>query len=368
MRKRFFGINKNNTKSQKECKNKGEAKTLGFWEFLGNFGTIVSPFVSFCLFTHGSMNSMEFALLLLVIIVGFCVLAYLLLRSKSGSPELVELVRILQSGSREDRNALNTRLDSASRAIAELSKSVGEMSEIGRNMKELQEFLKSPKIRGNVGEQVLKELLLQSLPKNSFNLQYAFRSGEKVDAAIKTSAGIIPIDSKFPMENFQKMASAKTESEKDFHSKAFEKDIRVHIDVISKKYINPDEGTIDYALMYIPSEAVYYEIVNNVALFNYAGRKKVLPVSPTTFYAYLKVIFMSFEGQKVEARAREILRALSSIYKDYEKVEEGLNVLNKHITNASNTMSNVVLGFGQLGQKIRNTKSLDQGEERKLEQ
>ncbi len=258
---------------------------------------------------------------------------------------------------------LNERLDNAARVISQVQKNIGEMSEIGRGMKDLQEFLRSPKLRGNIGEQVLKELLGQMLPKQSFHLQYTFKSGVIVDAAIKTSAGIIPVDSKFPMENFRAMAGAKDEAEKKAREKEFINDVKKHVDDISRKYILTDEGTIDYALMYVPAEAVYYEIVNNTEIFDYAGRKRVLPVSPTTFYAYMKAILMSFEGQKIEARARQILSTIRAVQKDYNKVDENLGVLNRHLQNAYNQMSNVLSGFTLLGQKLTSTQAL--GEETK---
>lgn len=286
------------------------------------------------------------------------------------SDELLEIIKMLQTGSKEDRKvlldslqkntqSLNERLDNAARVISSVQKNIGEFSEIGRGMKDLQEFLRSPKLRGNVGEQVLKEMLGQFLPKQSFYLQYAFKSGDKVDAAIKTSAGIIPVDSKFPMENFRKMinepASTKGYGEA---KKEFERDVKEHIDAISKKYILTEEGTIDYALMYIPSESVYYEVANNQDLFDYAQGQRVLPVSPTTFYAYLRAILMSFEGQKIEAKAREILSSLRAIQKDYTKVEDNIGVLQKHLNNAYNMMSAVISSFGQLGQKIVSTQTL----------
>ena len=288
--------------------------------------------------------------------------------SQKPNEELLKIVNLLQEGSKEDRKvllgslqentrSLNERLDNAARIIMDVKKNVGEMSEIGRSMRDLQEFLKSPKLRGNIGEQVLKELLSQMLPKNSFHLQYAFKSGEKVDAAIKTSGGIVPIDSKFPMENFRKMTESEG-GEKERASRDFVNDVKAHIRSISKKYINTAEGTIDYALMYIPSESVYYEIVNNADLFEYAGKARILPVSPTTFYAYMKAILMSFEGQKIEGQARQILASLRAIKNDYQKVDENLNVLQKHLSNATNMMASVFTGFSQLGQKIINVSLL----------
>ena len=114
-------------------------------------------------------------------------------------------------------------------------------------------------------------------------------------------------------------------------------------------------GTIEFAFMFIPSEAVYYEVVNNNDLFDYGGSKRVLPVSATTFYAYMKAILMSFEGQKIEDRAREILAAIRAIQKDYNKVEDNLGVLGRHIQNAYNQMSNVFSSFTLLGQKLTST-------------
>lgn len=258
----------------------------------------------------------------------------------------------------QNTRALNERLDNAARVIARVQKNIGEMSEIGRSMKDLQDFLKSPKLRGNIGEQVLKELLSQMLPKQSFHLQYTYKSGVTVDAAIVTASGIIPVDSKFPMENFRRLSAANSLAERQAAQKEFIKDVKKHIRDISSKYILTEEGTIDYALMYIPSEAVYYEVVNSPELFEYSGLKGVLPVSPMTFYAYMKAILMSFEGQKIEARAKQILASIRAIQKDYSKVEDNLSVLGRHINNAYNQMTNVVTGFTQLGQKITSTQAL----------
>ena len=296
-------------------------------------------------------------IIITVIILGFVILGYLIDKRQKPSNELLEYLKTTNVRLNEQGKSFNERLDNAAKVIGEVQKNLGEMSEIGRGMKELQEFLNSPKLRGNIGEQVLKELLSQMLPKQSFHLQYTFKSGEKVDAAIKTSAGIIPVDSKFPMENFRKIQT-EIETEKKQARKGFERDVRKHIDDISRKYILTEEGTIDYALMYVPSEAVYYEIVNNQDLFDYAGEKRVLPVSPTTFYAYMKAILMSLEGQKIETQAREILSALRAIQKDYGRVGENLGVLQKHLTNAYNMMSSVFSSFTQLGQKITSTQNL----------
>jgi len=306
-------------------------------------------------------------LLLAFIIIALAIAIWLILKRLGEIKELSrpdetlkEWVKSQQQSSQSMSRSINERLDNAARVIGQVQRNIGEMSEIGRGMKDIQEFLRSPKLRGNIGEQVLKELLAQMLPKNSFFLQHTFKSGVKVDAAIKTSAGIIPVDSKFPMENFRKMVGAQNEAEKKVAEKEFVKDVKKHIDDIANKYILTEEGTIDYALMYLPSETVYYEVVNNTELFDYGGGKRVLPVSPTTFYAYLRAILMSFEGQKIEQRASQILASLKAIQKDYSKLEDNLGVLGKHVQNAYNQMNNVSSGFNQLGQKISSTQSLGQ--------
>jgi len=264
------------------------------------------------------------------------------------------MVRTLQENSRQ----LNDRLEKASVVIQGVGKEVGQMSEIGRNMKELQEFLKSPKLRGNIGEQILKDLITQVFPKNTFSLQYQFHSGEKVDAAIKTDGGILPIDAKFPMENFQKMAKAKTEDEIKQFRKEFVRDIKRHIDTIAKKYILPEEGTMDFALMYIPSETVFYELVSMDDLIEYARIQRVYIVSPSTLYAHLQTILLSFEGKKIETQSKEVFKILRAMQIDYEKVDESLDVLGKHIGNASNQYMNVNKGFSLLGQKLSSVKHI----------
>ncbi len=313
---------------------------------------------------------MDSSLLILsvILIIGFGIVIYLISKKNSSSDStLLEWLKSMDKRLDNNSQQLNSRLDKAAEVIAGVQKNIGEMSEIGRSMKDLQDLLKSPKLRGNIGEQVLKELLSQMLPKSSFHLQYSFKSGSIVDAAIKTEAGIIPIDSKFPLENFRKLSKAESETDKKIFEKEFISDVKKHIDAISGKYILTDEGTIDYALMYVPSEAIYYEIVNNSALYDYAAGKRVLPVSPMTFYAYLRSILIGFEGQKITKQAQEILAGIRSIQKDYEKVREGIEVLGKHVTNSYNMMNQVNTGFEKLGVKIKTTGSLKHLDDKLIE-
>ncbi|MCL4353859.1 DNA recombination protein RmuC [Patescibacteria group bacterium] len=316
-------------------------------------------------------------LLLATLIIGtFLILFYFINKkisdiSKNDDKSLIEWLKTMQSSLdnssttmvrtlQENSKQLNERLDKAASVIGEVNKEVGQMSEIGRNMRELQEFLKSPKLRGNIGEQVLKDLISQMFPKNSFNLQYEFKSGEKVDAAIKTDAGILPIDSKFPMENFQKMTRAQDKTERETYQKEFIKDIKKHIQSISKKYILPNEGTMDFALMYIPSESVYYELVNLPDVMDFAKSERIYPVSPSTLYAHLQTILLAFEGKKIESKSKEIVALLRGLQNDYSKVDENLGMLGKHLNNATLQLSNVSIGFSTIGQKLQSTKHLEE--------
>jgi DNA recombination protein RmuC len=250
--------------------------------------------------------------------------------------------------------------------FASVQKSIGEFSEIGRSMKELQEYLTSPKLRGNIGEHVLKELLAQNFPKSSYKLQYHFKTGSIVDAVLITSQGLISIDSKFPIDTFKKIARATNKDEITSIKKDFERDVKKHVDDISRKYILAEEKTVDYALMYVPSESIYYELINNEAVFDYAGANRVLPVSPMSFYAYIKAILISFEGEKIETKAKEILKILQAIKKDYQKTDEALSVLNKHVINAYNQSSQVTKSFSSLGQKLDSTNLMAVDKEEKL--
>lgn len=248
---------------------------------------------------------------------------------------------------------MNTRLDKAAEVISAVQKELGSMSEIGRGMKDLQDFLRSPKLRGNIGEQILKDLLEQMLPNANYSLQYTFKTGDRVDALLYVEEGSIPVDSKFPMENFNAIIKADIQKERDVAKANFINDVRKHIRDISSKYILPQEGTVDFALMYIPSEAIYYEVVvNNPELGKYSWEKRVLPVSPNVFYSYLKAILIGLEGKKVESRAREILSAIRSIKEDAGKFSESLRVMTKHISNAKNSAEDVNRNFEHLENRI----------------
>lgn len=254
---------------------------------------------------------------------------------------------------------MHERLDNAARVIGQVNKELGQVQEMGRQMKDLQDFLKSPKLRGNIGEQILKDLLSQYFPQNYFDLQYKFKTGQIVDAILKTDQGIIGIDSKFPLENFQKMAKAELAAERKLFLHEFIKDVKKHIRDISRKYILPEEGTIDFAIMYVPSEAIYYEIIRSEEdLHVCAQENKVLIVSPNSFFYFLKVILMGMQGKKIEEASKKIFVALQAINKDSERMGEDLNVMNTHLTNAVGAMQRVNNNYVKLNSKIDQVKLL----------
>lgn len=313
----------------------------------------------------------ETILIVFIIVLGFSVLGYLIrkwsLETKQKPDELVsQLLKSFDSRSHEQakeirdlNKVLNERLDNAARVISAVQKNIGEFSEIGRSMRDLQDFLKSPKLRGNIGEEVLADLISQMFPKNSFFLQFAFKSGVRVDAAIKTDAGILTIDAKFPMESYQRMVKGETETERAAAKKEFIRDVRGHVQTISEKYILPDEGTLDFALMYVPSEPVFYELVQISEITSFAKRQRVYPVSPTTLYAHLQTILLSFAGKQMEQKSKEVFKLLRAMAVDYEKMEGTLHVLGKHVTNAYNQMGQVSQGFVRFGQKLKATHAID---------
>lgn len=319
--------------------------------------------------------SQELLFVLLIVVTGFIALFYFLNKKLEGGKNSLDnntIVEWLKSNQdlvgqnnknitdtlQQNTRDINDRLDRAAKVIGDLQKEAGEFSQVSRSMKELQEFLKSPKLRGNLGEEVLRDLLAQVFPKEAIFLQYQFKSGNKVDAALKTDAGILPIDSKFPMENFIKMAKEEKAEDREQAKREFARDVKRHIDAISKKYILPEEGTVDFAIMYVPSESVYYEIVNLTEVMAYSRTCRVYPVSPTTLYAHLRVILLSFEGKRIEQQAKMVLSSIRAVQKDYEKTENILSVLGRHLTNAYNSMSTLSSSFTQLGQKISSTRNL----------
>ncbi len=301
-------------------------------------------------------------LIITLIILGFAITIYFLnrrLRDLTDKQKNDQGVLLLNQSLQGMQQNISERLDRAAQVIGQVNKELGSMREIGHQMQSLQDFLKSPKLRGNIGEQILQDLLEQYFSKKHFELQYRFRSGERVDAILKTSEGIIPIDAKFPLESFQRYLAAKDETEQKQLFKECVKSVKNRIDEINKKYILPEEGTVDFAIMYIPSETVYYEIIRSPeSIDDYAREKRVHFVSPNSFYYFLRIVMVGMRGQQIQEEAKKMVEILSAIQKDSEKLGEVLGVATTHITNAKNAIDRANNDYNKLTGKIDQIKLL----------
>lgn len=253
----------------------------------------------------------------------------------------------------ESRERIDTRLDKAGEVFRGMENRMGKMEEVSRRMLEigkdisgLQQILKAPKLRGNFGEELLGDLLAQMLPQETYSLQHGFQNGERVDAVIKTAQGLVPIDAKFPLENFQQVMLAGNDEDRKAARKKFMTDVRKHIDDIASKYIVPSEGTFEFALMYIPAENVYYEIITKdlnageeKSIVFHALKKKVIPVSPNTFYAYLQTILLGLRGMQVEKKSAEILKELTRFRAELLHFRSEFGVVGKHLKDAVNSFA-----------------------------
>ncbi len=254
--------------------------------------------------------------------------------------------------------AVNERLDNAGRVIAQLTKELGGVSQIGPDIRRLTETLTSPKLRGNFGEEILENLLTDVFPKELCKFQYRFKNGEVVDAALQVGEVLIPIDSKFSMENYRLYKEAKTDESAETMKKAFLKDVKKRIDEIHKKYILPTEGTLDYAFMFIPSEGVYMEVAENLDAQAYARSKKVVVVGPNTLNINLRAILVSLRGQQIGKAAQQVLAAINGIKQESDKFGKMLDTMANHVKNTNNSMGTLVDGYSKLRTQIGNAANL----------
>lgn len=286
------------------------------------------------------------------------------LTQQSLEQRIVALDQRLSAGLNTVHQSMTTSLASTAqtmqnvdRQLIDLKASSAQMLEVGRNIGELQDILKPPKMRGGFGELLLENLLTQMVPQN-YEMQHRFRNGEMVDAVVHLGNGMVPVDSKFPMESFNKVMGAETEEERLPLRRAFLRDVRTHVDAVAK-YIAPDEGTFEFALMYIPAEGVYYEtffrdekLDEKESAWTYAMDRRVIPVSPNSFYAYLQAVVLGLNGLRVEERAREIINHLSRIESEYDRFREEFEVLGGHIGRAKAKYDEVDKHVGRLGDRL----------------
>lgn len=279
------------------------------------------------------------------------------------STRLDERLKESHSMSERTHKTVGDRLDNAAKAVADVKGQLAQLTEgtkrifeVGKDISSLQEILRTPKLRGNLGELFLGDLLGQIFPKEHFTLQHRFKSGAIIDAIIHLRDGLlVPVDAKFPLENFKRVIESGEEEEKRMR-KVFSGDVKKHVDDIASKYILPDEGTFDFALMYIPAENVYYEVIvrdqEEKSISQYAISKRVIPVSPNTFYIYLQALVMGLKGLQIEKNAKIILSNLSRLSSDMDRFGKDFELVGTHLGRAQSSYSLSEKRWGQFKEKV----------------
>jgi DNA recombination protein RmuC len=238
--------------------------------------------------------------------------------------------------------------------IGRLEAATKNMIDIAKDISNLQELLRPPQPKGKIGETILGNMLLEVFGdhKEFYEFQYQFKNGSTVDAVIRIGKNLVPIDAKFPIESFRRILEAKDEKEKDTFKREFSQTIRKKIDDISSKYILPDEGTFNFVLMYIPAEAIYYQIIKDDSIFSYSLSKKVIPVSPNSFFPYLQVICQGLKGLVVERNAQRILANLARLKGELDRFKGDFEILGRHIFNARQKFDDAERRLGRFEEKL----------------
>lgn len=320
------------------------------------------------------------ALVVVLLIVVVAVVAFVLWETRESrrtlesqlSAQRGELVQNLSSA----QQALQQRIDGIdSRLDKSLTSSVATMDnirkelegvrnsadrilEVGQNISSLQDILSPPKLRGGFGEMLLERLVAQILPQANYSFQHRFRSGEAVDAVIHLGPSLVPVDAKFPMESFNRVLAATSDEERTKLRRDFVRAVRGHVDDVAK-YIRPDEGTFDFALMYIPAENVYYETIvksepdaKAESLQEYALQRMVIPVSPNSFYGYLQAIVLGLRGMHIERQAQQIIGHLQGLQGDFSRFQDGFRILGGHIRDSSTKYADLERRVATLDHKL----------------
>ena len=323
--------------------------------------------------------------LILVVFVLLAVIFYLLskLWNKSNSNDSFRLLQdqILALNksldfklSESNRNTMrqweiNTSISKeASQKIEEITKKLSSLEETNKQIKDiwsqlewLESILKNPKQRGILWEYFLENVLKNILPPDNFELQYSFANGEIVDWVIFVKEKIIPIDSKFSLENYNKILGEDNLIQKEIYIKDFKNDLKKRIDETSK-YIRPSEGTMDFAFMFIPSEWIYYDLLvnkiwtlksNTIDLIEYAFKeKKVIIVSPTSFYAYLQTVMQGLRALQIEEKAQDIKRHVEKLSRHLDAYEEYLEKLWNSLSTSVNHYNNAYKKFNLIEKDV----------------
>lgn len=266
--------------------------------------------------------------------------------------------------------AMHQQISSFTQGTVEIREQLKQVQGEMKSISSFQEIFKSPKLRGQWGEASLNHILSEYFPREIYKTQHLFSSGEQVDAVLKLPNGrLLPIDAKFSSENFSRMIEANSEEERALFQKKFIQDVKFNIDKIASKYILPAERTVDYGLMYIPAEAIFHEMMFNLRdedLADYARRKKVILSSPNTIYLTLKTIENWLRDTRISQQTQEILRRLSRIQADAEKLMDDFRKIGIHLRNAISSYDNSEKRLSLFSDRVEQLTEVD--ETKKLEQ
>ena len=313
---------------------------------------------------------------LVFISVVACALLYLLLTKQTPKEqndlrsELRELRQsVIQSVDRQRESSersdglMHSRIDQSTRMMAGVQSKLIQLEaasqtvvSLGQDIAKLQQVLQAPKLRGTLGEVWLKELISQILPASSFKMQHTFLSGEICDAVIMLQGGtLLPVDSKFSLENFAKMLEG-SEAQRPAYRKMFASDVKKRIDEIARKYILPGEGTLDFAFMYVPAENVYYQAFiqgeEDLGLLAYAFSRHVIPVSPSSMYAYLQVILFGLSGQEIAEGAKRIQKNVRGLQGEIIAFREQYDKVGSHLRHAASSYDQTGRRFERVEQRV----------------
>jgi len=276
-------------------------------------------------------------------------------------------IRDSQAGTSKE---MHDQIYSFTKEATQIREGLKQVQEKVKDVSSFQDIFKSPKLRGQWGEASLEHILSQHFPEELYKRQYLFSSGEQVDAVLKLpNKRLLPIDAKFPAENFVKMVES-ADGERDGFQKRFIGDVKGHIDKIAAKYIIPSESTVEFALMYIPAEAIYYEIVNNIGrdfnLPDYAMSKKVVITSPNTIYLTLRTVEHWFKDTQISRQTQEILKRLDRVQQDASKLMNDFRKLGSHLKNAVSSYDTSEKRLNLFSDKVERLKEFKEPEPKKL--
>ena len=250
------------------------------------------------------------------------------------------------------QESVGQKLMNVQKSVSEVGESSKQVFQVADQLKELQSILKNPKQRGILGEYYLETVLQNVLPPESFKMQYAFNDGEIVDAAVFVKGKVIPIDSKFSLDNYNRFAEAADGQDKVNYEKTFVNDLKLRI-TETAKYIRPTEGTMDFAFMFIPHEGIYYDLLSNRVgageenlIQRAAGKNKVIIVSPTSFLAYLQTVLQGLKALEIEEKAQDIIKNVEKLSGHIAKYEDYYNKLG---TALGTTVNHYNAGYKELG-------------------